>query len=507
MTDELLLDAFEKHRAGALADAALLYEQILAEDPDQVDALRLLASARRSLGQLPEALSLYARALRLAPDHADIWFNLGNALSAAGREADALESYRRAAELQPQNAEAHAHIGICLANRNDLAGAADAYRTALALDPQNRIAIHNLGNVLSEMGEAEAAIRQLRQAVSLYPDLAEAHYNLGLNLLRAGDFAGGFKAYEWRWRAEGFPATARHTEITDWDGRPFPGKRLLVHAEQGLGDTIQFVKLLPLVKSLGGEVILQVPDKLLRLLRDVAGADRVQSADPEPGEVDYQVPLLGVPHRLQLTLGSIPGAKAYLAADPDSVARWRQKLALGNDRPVFGFVWRGNPLSPSDKGRSLKGPEALKPFAGLGHARLMALQKLEPEEIEPADTPSGYRVAGLDFTLEYPGPDFDAGPDAFIDTAAILSQLSGFVSVCTAPLHLAGALGVPSLALLKAVPDWRWGLREKTSPWYPAMRLFRQPEPGDFASAIAEAVGYFRAFPGKVGTGFPSGNA
>ncbi|WP_051558937.1 tetratricopeptide repeat protein [Allorhizobium undicola] len=492
MADTMLLEAFEKHRAGDLAAAVALYLALLETHPDDVDALRLLASARRSQGNLAEALSLYARALRLAPDHADIWFNLGNALSEAGRNGEALDSYRRAAELQPANAPVHASIGVCLAHLGEIDAAGEAYRQALALDPSNRIALHNLGNILAEQGDTAAAIAQLRAALKIYPDLAEAHYNLGLNLLRSGDFAGGFAEYEWRWLAEDFPARPRHGAIADWKGLPFKGKRLLIHAEQGLGDTIQFVKLLPLVKSLGGEVILQVPDKLLRLLGNVQGADQVISADPDPSGIDYQSPLLGLPHRLQLTGGSIPGARHYLAPDAENAARWRARLKLDEGRQVVGFVWHGNPLSPSDRGRSLPGPQALKPFGALAETRLLALQKLEAQQLEPADTPSGFRVAGLDFTLEHPGPDFDAGPDAFLDTAAVLPALSGFVSVCTAPLHLAGALGVGCIGILKAVPDWRWGLKGPVTPWYPSMRLCRQPVPGDFASALDEAIGMLR---------------
>ncbi|MVA24707.1 tetratricopeptide repeat-containing glycosyltransferase family protein [Agrobacterium vitis] len=494
---ERLIQAFQLHKAGMLDEAIAHYRAILEEEPDQVDALRLLASAERSRGDLAQSLSLYARALRLAPEESDIWYNLGNALGEAGRKPDALEAYQRAAQLAPDNAPCYANIGVTHADLDDYPAAIAAYRQALVLDPQNRIALHNLGNALAELGEAEAAMALLSKALEIYPSSAEAHYNLGINLLRLSDYTIGFAEYEWRWQAEGFPGEARHTEIADWNGRPFQGKRLLVHAEQGLGDTIQFVKLLPLVKSLGGEVILQVPNKLVGLLAEVPGADRVQAENPPAGSVDFQVPLLGLPHRLKLTPGSVPKARAYLQPQAERVSLWRERLDLKQGEKALGFVWRGNPLSPAEKGRSLAGPEQLSPFAGLGGTRLIALQKLDEAALEPADTPSGYKVAGLSFTLEHPGPDFDAGADAFLDTAAILTQLSAFVSVCTAPLHLAGSLGVPTIGLLKKVPDWRWGTEGRTSPWYPSIQLCRQTEAGDFSTVIAQAVSLAAAITNK----------
>lgn len=490
--EDLLKTAFERHRSGDAAGAAVLYDAILVRNPDHVDALRLLASARRSLGDLAGALDLYERVLQLAPDNGEIggeiWFNFGNALVDAGRSAEAVPVYQRAVALQPGNADVAANLGIAYANGGAFALAADAYRLALSIDPTHKTSLHNLGNALGELGDPFGAVDNLRAVVRLYPDLAEAHYNLSLALLRLGDFAQGFAEYEWRWKTPGFPAVARHQAITDWDGRPFAGKRLLVHAEQGLGDTIQFVKLLPLVKSLGGGVILQVPERLVRLLRDVAGADQVICEDPSAGSVDLQVPLLGLPHRLLLTPGSIPSTVSYLAAEPELVDLWKHRLALDAGAKAIGSVWQGNPASPVERGRSLDGPLALAPFAVRPGLRLIALQKLEAERLEPAETPSGWKVAGLPFLLEHPGPDFDAGPDAFVDTAAIMASLSAMVSVCTAPLHLAGALGVPSVALLKRVPDWRWMMGRRDTPWYPGMHLCRQPDEKGFAPAIEMAA-------------------
>ncbi|MCM2290769.1 tetratricopeptide repeat-containing glycosyltransferase family protein [Allorhizobium sp. BGMRC 0089] len=490
---QLLQRGFNSHREGQFEAAIADYQAVLSAEPDNVDALRLTGAAFRALGDLNRALAHYTRALRLAPDNGDIWYNLGNALGDTGRREDALEAYQRAAELMPDKPAPLANIGVTLAALGRADEAMAAYEKALALDPDHRIALHNLGNAHSDRGEMETAVRLLRRATALYPELAEAHYNLGLNLLRLQDYTQGFAEYEWRWQAKEFPSPPRHQTIPDWDGRPFAGKTLLIHAEQGLGDTIQFAKLLPLVKSLGGTVIFQAPDRLERLLNGIAGADRVTCRDPGPGEADLQSPLLGLPHRLRLTLGSVPTGERWLYPATQAVARWRERLGLEEGARAIGFVWRGNPLSPAEKGRSLDSAEALKPFAALENTRLIALQKLSEDEIELAETPSGWKVKGLPFTLEYPGTDFDEGKDAFLDTAAIMACLSGVVSVCTAPLHLAGALGCPTVGLIKKVPDWRWGLSGETSPWYPSLTLIRQQVAGDYAPAIAEAVVRMRA--------------
>jgi hypothetical protein len=184
----------------------------------------------------------------------------------------------------------------------------------------------------------------------------------------------------------------------------------------------------------------------------------------------------------------VPSAPAFLAAEPARVKQWAARLKLDGSRPVIGFVWQGNPNSPAERGRSLPSAELLAPFATLDGVRLIALQMLPAEALEPADTPSGWRVGGLPFVMEHPGPDADTGADAFVDTAAIMAGLDLFVSVCTAPLHLAGSLGRPSIALLKSVPDWRWMMERTDTPWYPSMQLVRQLGGEDYGPVIGRAV-------------------
>jgi len=497
MTDaeirETLARATELHRARDFDAAIEIYRVVLTERPDQIDALTLLASAMRSTGNIAEAVTIYDRAAKTDPPRAEFWFNCGNALNDFGRHADAIASYQRSLSIDARNASVLGNLAIAEAKTGQFDAAIGHYRAALAIEPAHRIAAHNLGNLLSERGEMEEAARLLRQTVANWPDLPEGHYNLGLLLLRLGDFANGFKEYERRWETADFFAKPSYRNVPVWNGQSLAGRKLIVHGEQGLGDTIQFAKVLGLVRSLCDNVVFHVPEKLERLLKALPFDIAVTGAHGA-SDADFQLPLVSLMHRLKLTLGSIPNQSSFLSAEPQRALEWARRLDLGSGRKVIGLVWQGNPNSPAERGRSLASAEMLNPFSQIQGARLLALQKLPLEALEAADTPSGWKVRGLTFTLEHPGPDADTGPDAFIDTAAIMAGLDLVVSVCTAPLHLAGALGRPTIALLRTVPDWRWMMDRQDTPWYPAMRLVRQ-QPGEptYAEAIARAVDMARA--------------
>lgn len=474
--------ALARHRAGDLDGAIESYWSILAESPEDPDALNLLASALRRRGAVAEAVGLARRAARIAPDRADIRYNLGNALSAAGDVSAAAEAFEAALGLDPHYAEAAANLGIARAKLGDGEAAIAAYERALAIDPSHRAAALNLGNLLGEIGRHALSVERLRRVVADHPDLAEGHYNLGLALLRAGDYGQGFAAYEWRWRTPDFSSPVRHADIPTWDGSPFPGRRLLVHAEQGLGDTLQFVRFLVHARSLGGRVTLEVPTVLKTILQDLAGADEVTDR-VEPGGHDLQVPLLGLPLRLGLTLGAVGMRRAYLKADPARVGAWRERL-VPDGRTLVGLGWRGNPASPADKGRSIRDPAILAPLARIPGLRLIALHKLDRADLEPGTGPTGWAVAGLPFRIEHPGPDFDTGLAAFVDTAAVMMLCDRIVTTDTSLVHLAGALERPTDLLLKSVPDWRWRDMGETTPWYPTLRLVRQTTPGNFADCV-----------------------
>ncbi len=488
MTEEevarLLSTALARHRAGAHREALADYGRVLAAHPEHPDALNLAASALRSSGDLAGALGLARRAAAAAPDRADVAYNLGNALSAAGALVEAAAAFEHTLDLDPTHAEASANLGIVHARRGDVAAAGSAYRRALAIDPDQRIAGINLANLLGDTGRTWEATDLAREMVRRHPGLAEAHYDLSLLLFRRGDWATAAAEYEWRWKTAEFSSPVRHADLPDWDGTPFRG-RLLVHAEQGLGDTIQFARLLPLAASLGMKISFEVPTVLVALLSGIAGADLVGDRIEAKGHA-AQTPLLGLIHRLRLTLGSFPAVVPYLSADPKRVVRWRERLAP-DGAPIVGVGWRGNPNSPADRGRSLASLAALAPLADSGR-RLIALQKLDRSEIEAAEVPTGWRVAGdHGFLVEHPGPTFDIGRDAFLDTAAVMMSVDRVVSVDTSLVHLAGALGRPTSVLLKRVADWRWLEGRDDCPAYPTMRLHRQQQAGDYTAPI-EAV-------------------
>jgi Flp pilus assembly protein TadD len=490
--EDLLAQATRLHQAGKFEAAIAAYETIIAAGPADVATQMFLAAAYRSAGRPDDAIAVYDAMAETDPQRADFWFNRGNALGDAGRREEAIAAYQRSLELDPQGATALANKAISEVALGRFDDAADSYRRALAIDPAHRIALNNFGNLLVEQGHLAEAAACLRRAVSLAGDMPEEHYNLSHVLLRLGDFANGFREYEWRWKTGEFFEKPRYRDVADWTGQPLAGRRLIVHAEQGLGDTIQFAKLLAPLMSLGGDVVFHVPEKLERLLGTLSCPVTVTSAQ-RASDGDFQVALMSLPHRLKLTFGSVPSDAAFLSAEPALATAWAERLGLGGQRPVIGFVWQGNPNSPAERGRSLPSPEILAPFSSLEGARLMALQMLPAEALEPASTPSGWRVRGLSFTLEHPGPDMDRGRDAFVDTAAIMAGIDLFASVCTAPLHVAGAIGCPSIAMLKVVPDWRWLLDRADTPWYPAMQLVRQQRGEDFSPLVARAVAAARS--------------
>lgn len=474
-------------QAHKFVDAIALYEVALSREPGNVDALSLCAAAYRASGNGVKAAALLARAATEAPRRADVRFDWGSALVASGRPTEALGVFAEARRLDPDNPEVLVSIGRVQAKGGNLPEAVNAFRAALALKADHRLAAHELGRALVETGAFAEATTVLRRLVADDPSFVEARHDLALLLLRLGDYTAGFEAFEARLALPGNAAPLR-TDVEPWDGRPFAGRRLLLHAEQGFGDIVQFLRFVPMARSLGGDVVLQLPRALYRLGRTIAGADRVVTDERDIGPVDCQCPLLSLPGRLRLTLGAVGMTAPYLAADAALAERWASRLKLDAGTPAIGFIWRGNPKSPGDRGRSLAEPAELAPFCDLGGVRLIALQKLASDEIVRADTPSGWRVKAAPFILEHPGPEFDAGLDAFVDSAALMTRLDLIVSVAAAPLHVCGALGRPAIALLKATPDWRWMVDREDSPWYPELRLCRQKPGEDFRPVIRRAV-------------------
>jgi Flp pilus assembly protein TadD len=454
----ILAEAMDHHRGNRLPQAEALYRRVLGIDPDNVEALHHLGVAAGQQAKHETAEHLIGRAVALAPRRAEAHFNLGNALEGQDRIEEAAASYQR----------------------------------ALAIKPGYVAAMNNLGVMLQAQNRVEAAMRTYGQALEIEPDNAGVHYNLGMALLLTGDIGQGAAECEWRWQAE-MGARLPDLEAPAWKGQPLPEKTILLRAEQGFGDAIQFVRYAPLVRARCGRVILQCAAPLMPLLATVRGVDEVIAFDQPLPEIACHASLLSLVHILETRLDGIPATVPYIAVDASRVTAFRQPIASMPGLKV-GLVWAGNPKKRTDRERSLN-LSMLGPILALPDIVFFSLQK-GPRAAEAAAGPLAGRIIDL-------GPHLND----FADTAAAVSCLDLVISVDTAVAHLAGALARPVWTLLPFAPDWRWLLHRDDSPWYPSMRLLRQSCRGDWASVVAYAANELRnsagARPAPKVDGFP----
>jgi tetratricopeptide (TPR) repeat protein len=445
---------------GRFAEAAACYEHTLRARPDHAEAHNNRAVARAEQGQFEAAVAGYREALRLRPDYTEAHFNLGNALRQSGDPAAAAASYEKAVELRPYWAEAQTNLGLALARQGLLGQAIARYQYALRLDSDYAIAHNNLGLALQTLGRLDDALAHFDQALKLQPEFAEAHSNRAQLWMLRGHYRRGWPEYEWRWR---LPNLAPRPDLPPpWDGGPLDGRRILLWTEQGVGDTLQFIRYAPLVKRMGGRLVVEAPESLLPLLRTCPGVDEWAARSPTLPACDVHAPLLTVPGLLGVSVATAPAGGPYLAAEPERVARWRRVVGDGGIK--VGIAWRGSPKYPSDLHRSIP-LRAFEPLARVPGVRLVSLQK----------GPGVDEVTGVADRLavtELPGLDDSGG--AFVDTAAVMMSLDLVITADTAAGHLAGALGRPVWLALPLIPDWRWLLGRDDSPWYPTARLFRQ---------------------------------
>jgi tetratricopeptide (TPR) repeat protein len=466
---------------GKLAEAAAHYERTLALRPDFAEAHNNLANARRRQGKLDEALACYQQSLALRPDLAEPHFSLGNIQRLQGKLDEAAASYERALALRPNFPGAHLNLGIIRWRQDKIDEAAARYHQALALKPDYVEAHNNLGNMLRLQGKLDAAAEHYQQALALRPGYAEAQIGLAACHLVRGDYQRGWPAYEGRLGKPGF---APRPNLPRWADEPLAGRSLLLVAEQGLGDTLHFVRYARAFKERGARVVLAAQPALGRLLAGHPDLDELFLLDSaqEMPRCDFYLPLLSAPVALGTTAATIPREIPYLSADPDLINHWRQELARIEGFKI-GIAWQGSPRYPSGRWRAV--PLAhFAPLASLPGVRLISLQKGFGSE----------QVATVDFpVLDFSGRlDEAAGP--FMDTAAVIRSLDLVVTSDTVIAHLAGALGVPVWVALQLSPDWRWLLTRDDSPWYPTIRLFRQTTFSDWSDVFLRITNAVRAY-------------
>ena len=431
--------------------------------PDDAEVYNTMAFSLERQQRYAEAIESYKHAVRLAPNYAEPYNHLGVILNELGRSAEAIENYRRALQVDPEYAEVYSNLGIALKRQEQFAEAICSFDRALSLDPDFAEAHYNLANSLRDEGRCVEALVHYRRAVQLKPDYADAHWNMALTLLLSGDFIEGWKGYKWRRNADLKSLTDRHCPGKPrWDGAPFQGKRLFLHYEQGLGDNIQFARYLPMIKARGGTVIFETLRPLLGLLQGFPGIDELVEYCPgkqPPVDFDFYASLLDMPYLFGTTLKTVPADVPYIHADPMKAAHWRSALA-GPDLKV-GIVWAGSSVHGNDRYRSCK-LRHFAPLTRISGVRLYGLQK-------------GEAAAQMDeLARTVPVTNISKDFNDFTDTAAAIANLDLVISVDTSVLHLAGAMGRPTWALLPFAPEWRWMLRRHDSPWYPTMKLFRE---------------------------------
>jgi len=453
---------------GALgeAEAAIAeYRRALATSPNHVGALGNLGLLLLDRGEAAEARGLFERALARGPNRPDAWHNLGTSLFRAEKWEAAAVCFRRALSLDASSAKTWCHLGLALALLGSFAEAAAAHRRALAIEPGLAPALAGLGQVEIGLGRLSEGEALHRQAIAIEPELLDARLGLARALLLSGNFEQGWPAYAWRWRRPQNPKP--YADRPEWTGETAPAMTILVHAEQGLGDTVQFLRYLPRLAALGHRVRLEVPAPLRRLAATVGPGIDVSVKGQTTPAFDRHVALLDLPWRMGTTLATIPSAVPYLGsgrAGEDASARPKGGRSL-----KIGCAWAGSPKHSGDRLRSVPFSYVLA-LTDIPGTSWFSLQVGEASaDLAKAGSPAWIADLGARF-------------GDLQDTAEAMRELDLILTVDTAVAHLAGALAKPVWVALPFAPDWRWLTRRSDSPWYPTMRLYRQDKPGHWAS-------------------------
>lgn len=471
-----------RHHAGDGAGAAEAFQRAVDLAPGDAGGWASLGLMLATADRSDEAIDALRRAVEIDPGQTAAARNLGLSLMKAGRPADAREVYKSLAAQLPQDADVMAWLGHASAAADDIETAFAAYTRALQIKPGNQNVELTLALVERDLGLFSASRGRFERLLTARPDDPVLRFAQAQNFLLQGDFVNGFREYEWRWKRPGMEMPV--FDAAPWQGEDLAGKTVLLHDEQGLGDTIQFCRFAVTLKEAGSDVTLLVRPRLRRLLQTLDADIPVVDKTPSGAVFDFHCPLMSVPFRLGMTAADIPAPRAYLSAEARLIEHWRPRLAdWSGGKPMVGLNWQGDPTSQSERGRSL-------PFAALRGLldneaiHFFLLQKQHGRDGMDA-------LAGMTNVTDL-GEMLDLGGDAFVDTAAVMQCLDLVVTSDTGPAHLAGALGAETWVLLKKVPEWRWGTAGETMPWYPSMRLFRQSARGDWSGPIGEITAKLR---------------
>lgn len=503
--DALHLLGVLNHQRGKAGEAYRLITAALKVQPGSADALSNLAMVLHVLKRDDEALAATDRALKLAPGHLDALNTRGNILLDLKRPAEAIAAFDAVLARESRHLQALVNRGNARMEHGQPEQALQDYDAALSQAPFHPLALYNRGNALRALGRMQDALAAYEQALAsapshpgallnrgiafaasnrhaeaissydkllaLQPDNAEGHFNKALSLLSLGDYSRGFAEYEWRWKRPGMIAR-KEFRRPPWRGEaPLAGKTILLHAEQGLGDTVMFARYASLLARAGAKVMLEVQPELKQLVAGLAGVAAVIARGEPLPTFDLHCPLGSLPLACKTDIANVPSDIPYVRATDPATAKWRPRLE-GLAAPRIALAWAGSAQHINDRNRTIALPQ-LEPLLSSSSAAFVSVQRdLRPGEAELLSREP--RITHLGDELQN-----------FADTAAVLTVCDAVVCVDTSIAHVAGALGRPTMVLLPYQPDWRWTLDRDTSPWYPAMRLFRQPTPRDWPSVIA----------------------
>jgi len=487
----LLPDAADVHSdlAAALADqeewqSSLDHaDRALAIDGRYAAAAFNRGVALRGMGQQRAAVAAFETAVQCDPTFANGYFELARLHQQAGQNEAARQAYRKSLSLDPALHEARCNLGNILRAEGQLESALSCYNVVLDAHPDLAEVHCNKGVTLQEMGDRDAAIDCYRHAIFLQPNDAEAHRNLSMALLQGGQFEEGWQEFEWRWQTRHFARIRRNWQKPQWQGQMLSGETVLVHAEQGFGDSFQFCRYIPLIVGRGGRVVVEVPDPVREVIQTVGGVSQMVVPGAAVPDFDFHVPMMSLPGAFRTTAADIPAPRSYLSVPPRLRNTGSDRPAIKAGRKRIGIVWKGSSEHARNLWRS-PGIDVFRPLLTVGPADFCSLQK--------DDGSSDLKSSGLFRQID----DRQAGMKTFAETAALIDHLDLVITPDTAVAHLSSAMGCQTWILLPYVAEWRWGMVREDCPWYPSARLFRQSAPGDWTGVITRVrealIGFVR---------------